>query len=267
MIKEHQIVVFSDLDATLLDHHNYRFDAANEALAKLKKLNIPLVLNSSKTMPEMQSIRDQLGNQDPFIIENGAALVIPSGYFENENEVVVNFSSEYQSILRVLAHLKAEGFKFRHFDALTAQEVSELTSLSVEGAKMAKARVGSEPLVWDGDSESLSLFIKAVNENELKVIKGGRFYHVIGLFDKGRPIEYVLKFFEKKYANNKILSLGLGDSPNDLPMLEIVDLAIVVKSGRSSEMKLSNPNSIFTEETGPVGWNKAVLKLLKEKEM
>lgn len=262
-----QIVVFSDLDATLLDHHDYSFEAANAALLKLKQCNIPLVLNSSKTMPEMQNIRLKLGNQHPYIIENGAALVIPAHYFENDTEEVVNFSTEYTTILAVLDELKAKGFKFRHFNALTAKEVRELTNLSEANAEMAKARFGSEPLLWDDNEENLVRFTSLINQQKLKLIKGGRFYHVIGLFDKGRAVEYALTLFEKKHASKKVLSVGLGDSPNDLPMLETVDVGIVIKSGRTSEMQLSKTNTIFSQLEGPAGWNSEVLKLLEQKGM
>ncbi|MFV1921416.1 MAG: HAD-IIB family hydrolase [Methylotenera sp.] len=260
-----QLVVFSDLDATLLDHYNYRFDAANAALEKLKQFNIPLVLNSSKTKLEMQKIRHQLHNQHPYIVENGTALVIPAHYFQNEAEEIVNFSSEYSSILAILERLKAEGFKFRHFSALTAGEVSELTSLSEVDAEMAKDRFGSEPLLWDDSEENLVQFTAHINKNQLKLIKGGRFYHVVGLFDKGRAVEYALRLFEGKYSPNQILSIGLGDSPNDIPMLEAVDIAIVIKSGRTSEMQLTNANTIFSQLEGPAGWNDEMLRLLEQK--
>jgi mannosyl-3-phosphoglycerate phosphatase len=259
------MVVFSDLDATLLDHHNYRFEAANAALEKLKQFNIPLVLNSSKTKPEMQKIRHLLHNQHPYIIENGAALVIPAHYFQNEAEEIVSFSSEYASILAVLETLKAEGFQFRHFSSLTAREVSDLTNLSEADAEMAKDRFGSEPLLWDDSEEKLAQFTARINKQQLKLIKGGRFYHVIGLFDKGRAVTYALRLFEAKYVPNQILSVGLGDSPNDIPMLEAVDIAIVIKSGRTSEMQLKNTNTVFSQLEGPAGWNDEMLRLLEQK--
>lgn len=259
-----QFVVFSDLDATLLDHHNYSFDAANAALAKLNALDIPLVLNSSKTMPEMNHIRAKLGNQHPFIVENGAALIIPPHYFDNSAEKVINFSTEYKTILKTLSTLGAQGFKFRNFDVLTAKEVSDLTSLSEAAAQMAKERFGSEPLLWDDTKEKLTLFTQEINKRHLKLIKGGRFYHVIGLFDKGLAIERVLTLFKKKFKGKNIVSIGLGDSPNDLPMLETVDIAIVIKSGRSDEMKLNNRHTIFSKQEGPAGWNEEILKLLEQ---
>jgi len=76
-----RLIVFSDLDGTLLDHETYQFDAAQPALDLLKQHGIPLILNSSKTRAEITAIRDQLQNTAPFIIENGAAVIIPPGWF------------------------------------------------------------------------------------------------------------------------------------------------------------------------------------------
>ena len=43
------LLVFTDLDGTLLDHEDYSYAAANEALAELRSRRIPLILCSSKT--------------------------------------------------------------------------------------------------------------------------------------------------------------------------------------------------------------------------
>ena len=74
-------VVFSDLDGTLLDE-NYSFEVAQPVIARLKALNVPIVLCSSKTRLEIEYFRTKMGINDPFISENGAAIFVPSGYFE-----------------------------------------------------------------------------------------------------------------------------------------------------------------------------------------
>lgn len=259
-----QFVVFSDLDATLLDHHDYSFDAANDALAKLKSLDIPLVLNSSKTMAEMNQIRIKLGNHHPFIIENGGALIIPPHYFDNVAGEMMNFSTEYKTILQTLSALKDKGFKFRNFDSLSTKEVSGLTNLSESDAKLAKQRFASEPLLWDDTEQQLQRFSQEIDQQQLKLIKGGRFYHVIGLFNKGDAIIKARTLFEKKYADKKIVTIGLGDSPNDLPMLAAVDIAIVIKSGRLAEMQLNRSDAIISKLEGPAGWNEEILTLLEQ---
>lgn len=65
------LLVFTDLDGTLLDHHTYSWQPARPALERLDGLKIPLILCSSKTSPEMLGLRAELGNRHPFIVENG----------------------------------------------------------------------------------------------------------------------------------------------------------------------------------------------------
>jgi len=72
------LLIFSDLDATLLDHNTYSFQEALPALQLIRKRKIPLILSSSKTYNEMMVIRKELNNHDPFIYENGSGI-----YFED----------------------------------------------------------------------------------------------------------------------------------------------------------------------------------------
>ena len=67
------LIVFSDLDGTLLDHGNYSHSAAAPALARLRHLEVPLILASSKTAAEIVPLRDELGFSDcEAIVENGS---------------------------------------------------------------------------------------------------------------------------------------------------------------------------------------------------
>ena len=68
------LVVFSDLDGTLLDHYTYSFEDARPALGRLRAAGVPLVLCTSKTRAEIAPLRDALRNTHPFISENGGAV-------------------------------------------------------------------------------------------------------------------------------------------------------------------------------------------------
>ena len=65
------LLVFSDLDGTLLDHQSYSFQGAEKALQRLLHHSIPLILTSSKTRAELETLREKLGLHTPFIAENG----------------------------------------------------------------------------------------------------------------------------------------------------------------------------------------------------
>jgi len=75
-----ELILFTDLDGTLLDHDNYSFSSALEAIECLNALKIPWILNSSKTLSELLGLRTQLRQKHPVIVENGAGVAIPIGY-------------------------------------------------------------------------------------------------------------------------------------------------------------------------------------------
>ncbi|MBI5025340.1 MAG: HAD-IIB family hydrolase [Nitrospirae bacterium] len=76
------LIIFTDLDGTLLDYHTYSFEKAGPAIELLKKKDIPLVICSSKTRAEIEYYRKKLGNHHPFISENGGGIFIPKDYFK-----------------------------------------------------------------------------------------------------------------------------------------------------------------------------------------
>ncbi|MBK7940021.1 MAG: HAD hydrolase family protein [Lewinellaceae bacterium] len=75
------LVVFTDLDGTLIDHHTYGIEGSREAMRKLAGRNAPLVFCSSKTFAEQVHLQRALGIFQPFIFENGSAAAVPRGFF------------------------------------------------------------------------------------------------------------------------------------------------------------------------------------------
>ena len=76
------LIVYTDLDGSLLDSTTYSYRAAIPALTALREQDIPLVLVSSKTRAEMEPLRRRLDHHDPFIVENGGAVFVPHGLFD-----------------------------------------------------------------------------------------------------------------------------------------------------------------------------------------
>ena len=57
--------------------------------------------------------------------------------------------------------------------------------------------------------------------------------------------------------------IGIGDSLNDLPMLQVVDRPVLVqKPGGGYDPDIELPGLIRAPGIGPAGWNHAVLDLL-----
>lgn len=268
------VVVFSDLDGTLLNRGDYRFDAAEPALNALRERQIPLVLVSSKTAPEMRLMTEALNNAHPFACENGSLVMMPSermndlGVAVDERMMSDGYYYNYrgidrEQILQVLNDLKPD-YQFTGFAWMTDEEIAQATGLSLEVARLAGQRKASEPILWRDAPENLEDFTEAVTRNKLRVIQGGRFYHVLGQCDKGDAVASLLPRYEHQYQTRPHCVV-LGDSPNDVPMLALADTPIVMprENGEYLEHEALN-KAVRAPKHGPEGWNAAVLQLLDE---
>ena len=270
-----QLIVFSDLDATLLDRETYSYEEASPALSMLAKQDIPLILNSSKTIAEIAALRQQLKNEHPFVVENGAAVIIPRGYFSGINNdesihiggddttyIVVRFSRSYQEILQTLAKAKQAGFEFQGFSQWSPEELAEITGLDRDSAERAKQRLGSEPVLLEGDVTPFSNYLAALG---LRTVQGGRFLHVMGSYDKADGVRWLLQAYRKKFSLADVKSIALGDSHNDEGMLNCADYPVIIRSPHSEKIHLkSNANARFSRSFGPKGWNEIMQTLVPQ---
>jgi len=265
------LLVFTDLDGTLLDHDNYSFASALPAITILKEKNVPLVFCTSKTRAEIEEIQLQLDNIHPFISENGGALFIPKGYFshrfhftrENSHYLIVEFGTPYPKLRDVLNQMNTlfPG-KLRGFGDLTPQEVADFCGFSLSQATLAKKRDYDEPFILEDESLEDALEEIAIRSH-LQINRGGRFYHLIGNSDKGKAVLQLRDLYGQKSTNLK--TVALGDSHNDLPMLKAVEYPILVqKPDGSYDPSVKLDNLILAPGSGPEGWCRALLKLLNE---
>jgi mannosyl-3-phosphoglycerate phosphatase len=268
-----QPIIFTDLDGTLLDHETYSFSAAMPALERIRERHIPLVFCSSKTRAEIEIWRKRLENHDPFISENGGAIFMPVSYFP-ENDIgglwpktetidgycVLVLGTPYPVLRRALEDLRMNGFDVKGFGDMSVPEVTEVTGLSGEEAGLAKRREFDETFFFHGGKERIEPLLRSIRERGLRCAQG-RFYHLMGENDKGKAVEMVKGLYRGKLGD--IMTIGLGDSPVDFPMLEKVDYPILVRNYRGEhDQRISLPNLIKAEGIGPEGWNKAILELL-----
>ncbi|SHJ28523.1 mannosyl-3-phosphoglycerate phosphatase [Malonomonas rubra DSM 5091] len=253
------LIIFTDLDGTLLDHHSYSWQAAQPALRQLRERGIPLILCTSKTAAEVSRLHSELELTTPFIVENGAAIILnpaeDSAHF---------FGTSHSELIDLVQQLRQErDYRFTGFSDMSVADVVAVTSLDADRAKLAKQRLCSEPILWEDDEEALQKFQQDLAEQNLQLLRGGRFYHVLSKdADKGTALRWLLANYPGKEGCSWH-SIALGDGPNDQSMLEAADLAIVIPSATGLSPKPSNVTVIHAEEMGPIGWNRTLLEILK----
>ncbi len=270
------LVIFTDLDGTLLDHETYSEEPARPALERVRQLGVPLIFCSSKTRAEIEPLRRRLHNRHPFIVENGGAVFIPKGVFpfrpddsrEVDSYLVIELGERYEVLRRMLAELRRETeLPLVGFGDMTADEVMRQTRLPRQEAVLAKRREYDEPFysLTPLSVEEERRLEQAVRRHGLSLTRGARFLHLMGDNDKGKAVRLVLNLYERN-SGRRPKSAALGDSLNDLPMLEAVDVPILVQKpgGEYDARVLEHLDPRRAPGVGPAGWNAAVMALLEE---
>ncbi len=245
-------IIFTDLDGTLLDHKTYSFDEANEMLNFIKNNSIDLIIVTSKTKPEVIQLQKKLNIKAPFVVENGAGIFIP--HDDSYKQIDLGFTYD-QTLLAFNKY--SQDFSMTGFHQMSVEEIAEHTGLTFTDATMAKQRTYSEPFIFE-EEQNLEKLKNLANNDGFDIVKGGRFYHLITKGqDKANAVKYLIKYYNEKF-NTHFHSIALGDSFNDLTMLDCVDIPILVKQYDDTYIDYSNHKLIKAPFSGPKGWNKSL---------
>lgn len=269
-----KLLVFTDLDATLLDH-SYSWAAAAESLRDLRGLGFPVVLNSSKTIAEMIDLAGELQTKAPLVAENGALTAVPQ-----DSPLAPLFSTDVgddgycckllgmprHEIVTVAHQLRErEGYAFAGFSDWEVEEVAERTGLSIEAAGRACERLATEPIVWDDSEDRWGGFAGALQNRGIRNLRGGRFIHLMGASDKAQGLVALTEIYRQAYPEVSWRTVALGDSPNDLQMLSAADVAVVIPNDHHDiELRPEARQVIRPKAYGPSGWHEAMQIVLEQ---
>jgi mannosyl-3-phosphoglycerate phosphatase len=252
------LIVFTDLDGTLLDHHDYAWQAAAPALDRLRELRIPVIIASSKTAAEIAPLRAEIGIADcPAIVENGAGLLPPGKRAEGP-------APDYARLRAALDDLPGElRARFTGFGDMTDEEVARITGLPRPAAALARQRSFSEPGLFDGNADRREALTAALAERGVTARYGGRFLTLsFGGTKADRMADIAASYGTPE-------TVALGDAPNDVEMLATADHGVIIAnpSGRPLPPLAGETGGRIcrSEKPGPAGWNTEILRLLSTK--
>ena len=302
------LLIFTDLDATLLDHDTYSFAAALPLLNWLREKDIPVIPTTSKTHAELSQLREGLRNSHPFIVENGSSVFIPVHYFSSQPAgTLISDCGEFflkncgdtqgdqhdahckkydREHCRTIAVQACEilGLKpkqdYETFQSLGAEGIADLTGLTLSDAKLANQRLSSEPIYLNPKStanldQRKKDLVATIYSLNAAVLEGGRFLHVLAPdSSKGAALLWLKNIYNETPRkrtnpansddNKPHHTIALGDSQNDVDMLEAADRAILVRNPHKAFPLVQGVDSIIKSKVpGPLGWQESLCDLLK----
>lgn len=268
MNSESRLVILTDLDGSLLDPETHEYGPAQSAFEHLQGRGVPIMFATSKTFAEVDAMRKDMANVDPFIIENGGAVYIPDGYFpeapehsvQRDGYHVLEFGIPYITLREGLRTIELKlGIRLKGFGDMSLDEVVATTGLSPIQSVAAQKREFDEPFLVNDPSKMFEIRHEA-GQLGLSVVLAGRFAHLVGGTHKGPACRALLDLFRKHWG--PIKTAAIGASLNDIPMLEQVDYPFLVEqSGGGYQSGIAFKQLIRVEGVGPEGWAKCIQQL------
>lgn len=265
------LVVFTNLDA-VLDRETQQPDLARPALSLLAASRIPLVIWSSRTRAEIELVQEKLGGRHPFIAESGAAVYIPGGYFSDlppnaqarSGYHVVEVGVRYRDAVSTLHRLARQlRVGIESYSQMSVDDVARAYGISLLDARLAKLRDHDELFRFtDATPKARARLIHALHSAGFACLDDGRFYHVVARHDAGGWVRMLRSCYSQV---RPVPAVGLTDRLDDLPLLQEVDVPVVVQgpAGRASaELFQALPHAVLTRSAGPAGWSEAVIGLV-----
>lgn len=270
-----KIVIFTDLDGTLIDFDDYSSDLARPYVTQLISLGYLVVFCSSKTFEEQRAIQEELDIDMPCIVENGSAIISPMGFWredlpgliEKDGWQRIEIGKPAVGIRQRLSKVECRfGESLRGFSTLMTEDVASITGLNIVAARRAQEREYSETLSANLSEEVWHSLDSNFESEGLKCLPGGRFHTVIdAAADKGAAIRKFAELWSQQ-SSQTLVSFGLGDSENDLELLENVDWPHLVKRPNGSWAGILGRRIERVNGVGPAGWVKVAQQLLNQAE-
>ena len=264
MIENSSLWIVSDVDGTLMDH-SYDLTPAKDTIKNLQKLSIPVILCTSKTAAEVKVIREDLNLSDPYIVENGAAI-----YGESLKKVngKIILGQKYESLEEILNFISKEiDYKLIPLNNLTDQEATQLTGLKGNSLNLMRDRHWSMPFL-NPPSFLEEKINNCCKKFKVDIFKGNRMSHLLSTnSNKGKAINAL-----KEYSNlQDIKIIGLGDSPNDLPLLLNSDIRVVIPGIDGPNLnlldQLKDLEFTLASEPNGYGWKNEINNLINKLEL
>ena len=261
MNKNYKILIFTDLDGSLLHRDTFKFDEIKDYMNKLLSKGIYIIPNTSKTEKEILEFNNELGSSLPFISENGS--VIKGLDLLNSNlpkELIL--SREKDNLIKIFENMVPISLqdKCKWLSEIDKKKQRLIFGLENEKLKMALDRKYTIPFIFEGTKNEKKELSKIVKKKGLDLQEGGRVINLTDKVNKAKALQVFVRFFKKN--NKNVKTIAVGDNYNDLDMLKTSDFPCLVFNDKFTLDEIHIKNLITTNKPSPEGWADVIKKAL-----
>ena len=257
-----------------MSHKNYTYSVLKKYILLLQN-HCQVIFNSSKTFEEIDELNKSLKIRSPFIVENGACIFFPKdhkqfflskNFFKYKNYFGYKLTKKNsQSLISEINYLKKK-YKFSFFSEISDFQMKKITNLNIQKIQKSRMRMFSNPLFWEDKESNKDAFKKEINSLGYEISYGGRFLHLSDSYNKGKAVEEFLKMLKLK-KNLIYKTISVGDSNNDLSMLEQTDYSCIIKSSKKKLLLNKKKNNYYSKRFAPEGWKESLEYVFKKENL
>ena len=253
MNKIFSIVIFTDLDGSLLHRETFKFDQIKKYIKSLIDKGIIIIPNTSKTEKEIEKFNRELDVELPYISENGSSIhglnLINANF---PNKIVLSRSKD--ELLKIFNNKVSEKLRNKciHILDIDKKEQEKILGQKDEKLKDALDRKYTSPFLFKGDKKDKNKLLKILNSYSLTLQEGGRVSNLCDNTNKVKSMNRVVKIL--KTTEDKIKTIAVGDNYNDLDMLKNCDIPCLVFNDQFKLDQINIDNLIFSNMPSPEGW-------------
>ncbi|MBU0520446.1 hypothetical protein KJ564_16070 [bacterium] len=274
---EKHVIVFTGVEGALLQFGSFDIKEILHALDHLQRDSIPLIITSDRTIPETTAIIRHLNLTYPFIAECGAALAIPSGCFRTEfnyhrkldDWFIIEFGLPAYDIYKAISEIRQKhNLKFECLIELEDGDVDEQKApLTQQQFELCCQREYSVAIRIHADDDSRDNFIAQIEDLHLRIKEKDDSSIITADHDEGSAMRFLTQIYREEYNSDEIVTIGIGATWMDAPMLYTVDEPVLVRQADGLfDGRIGRRNMKFTRYPGQIGWNQALITLLTGEE-
>ena len=261
MNKNYKILIFTDLDGSLLHRDTFKFDEIKDYLKILLSQGIFIIPNTSKTEKEILEFNNELGSDLPYISENGAAINGLNLLNSNLPKELI-LSREKDNLIKIFENSIPVNLqnKCKWLSEMDKNKQSLIFGLGDEKLKMALDRKYTIPFLFEGSKSEKNELSRIVKNKGLALQEGGRVINLTDKVNKAKALQVFVRFFKKN--NKNVKTIAVGDNYNDLDMLKTSEFPCLVFNDKFTLDEIPIKNLITTNKPSPEGWADVIKKAL-----